>query len=493
MKKGLKSNRRLYLQYLILQLEKKRREQIQAAKESFWTFCQIEAPEFYTDDKTHLKQYCDTLQAFHENKLLNEKGKPHKILLIEMPPRHGKTRTLVLLCTWILGLKARTKIISSAYNDDLAHEISKFVRNTIGEQKTENLDIIYSDIFPKTKLKHGDASVKQWALSKCHFTLRAAGKGGTITGKGGNYLIVDDPVKSAEDAYNDLQLEKDWRWYTGTWLSRKEHRAKEIICHTPWAKKDIGGRIQTDKKRPYYLFKMPACKNKKMLCPSILNYDEYIELKNTMDNIIFRANYDLERIDVKGVLYGDKFKTYTSLPVDADGRELYTDYIMFVDTADTGNNYLCAIDAKLYNGLAYVTDVYYTKESVEKTEPEMAKHVADNTIKMARIEGNSAGHAIAVHVKDILEKEYQWDGTIFDTFTQTKNKISRIMSNAKQVIEKVLFPVDWHNRWPEFYTDVTEFKKEGKNKYDDAPDTLTQIVEYIDETFQSHFFIRPKR
>jgi predicted phage terminase large subunit-like protein len=408
-----------------------------------------------------------------------------------MPPRHGKTRTLILFCAWVLGRQYKTKIITSAYNDGLAFDFSKFVRNTISQDRSTIEEIIYSDIFPETKVKKDDSSVKQWALDKTFFTFKSAGKGGTITGKGGNYLIIDDPIKSAEDAFNMLQLEKDWLWYSGTWLSRKEHNALEIICHTPWAKNDIGGKIQHEFD-DYYLFRMPACTDDKMLCEEILSLKEYKKLEERMNDIIFQANYNLKRIDVKGLLYGSDWKTYNDIPIDEDGNEIYQDHIMFCDTADTGSDNLCAISGKLNKGLFYVTDVYYTKESVETTEPELARRLLDMKINNAQFEANAGGHAIATHIDQILKTQYDWHSTVINCFTQTKNKVSRIMSQAKVVKENIIFPVDWAIRWPKFFSDTTTYLKTGKNKHDDAPDTLTQIVEYIQEGSETHFFIRRK-
>lgn len=461
------------------------------ARESFYKYCQLTSPDFYNQEKYHLKYLCDILQEFHEDKLIDEKtNKPYKILIIEMAPRHGKTRTLIKFCCWILGNNRKLKIITAAYNDDLAFDFSKFTRNDIIDDPIDGNDFCFKNIFEKIAIKKDDASQKKWSLEGTHFTFKSAGKGGAITGKGGNYLIIDDPVKSAEDAYNELQLEKDWLWYTGTWLSRKEHNAKEIICHTPWSKNDIGGKVQENKNMRYFLIKFPAYDGKKMLCESILDYDEYALLQKTMDEVIFAANYDLKRIDIKGLLYGSNFKTYINLPKDEKGNDLYNEFILFGDTADQGDDFFCTIAVKLYNGLAYVIDIYYSQESVEITEPEVAALIARLLIPYVRIESNAGGHAIALHIDTILKKEYSWNGTIVEDIPQTKNKESRILSNAKAVKEKIIFPIDWKTQWPIFYKAITEFQKRGKNKHDDGPDVLTQIIEYMQDGTDGNFFIR---
>lgn len=465
-----------------LQIEyiQKASKKITLAQYSFWEFCKLEAPDFYTEDKIYLKDYCNILQAFHERKLLKKDGTPYLILIIEMPPRHGKTRTLVLFSAWLFGKDPSTKIISCSYNDDTATDFSRYTRDTIAEEKNSLLQIVYNDIFPHTKIKYGNASMHSWALEGRFFSYKGSGVGGTITGKGGNKIFVDDPVKNAEEAFNETHLNKLWQWYTGTLLSRKEHGAQQIINHTPWSKKDIGGRLQIEKPDDCYVFSRPAWNGESMLCPDILDETEYRELERTMEPIIFSANYNMIRVDVKGLLYGDVWKTYSELPKDDKGKDLTQQEMMWCDTADTGSDYLCAIFGRIYDRYCYVTDIYYTKDSVETTEPEIARRLCNRNVNTAIFEHNSGGHAISVHIRSLLKTNHSWTRTRIVGFTQTGNKIARILSEAWNVKERIIMPVDWSQRWPVFYKAVTTFLKEGKNVNDDGPDTLTQVIEYMD-------------
>jgi predicted phage terminase large subunit-like protein len=455
---------------------------ILAARQSFWEYCKAIHPDFYSEDedKQYLHKLCDVLQAFYERKLKSETGQEVLYLIIEMPPRHGKTRTLVLFSSWVLGKNPHYKIITSAYNDTYAFEFSKFTRDTISLERMKPADIIYSDIFPKTQIKYGDSGKEQWALDKQYFSFKSAGKGGSITGKGGHFLISDDLVKNAEEAFNENRLNKDWEWFTGTWLSRREHGARIIVIGTPWSKNDVSGRLQQGRnKDKSYVFKLPAFDGEKMLCDSILSREEYEEQKRIMEPIIFKANYDLERVDVKGLLYGSDWKVWTELPRDAEGKAIRMKKMCFIDTADKGSDYFAAIWGYIWNDICYVYDVYYTKDPVEITEPEMAERHKQNDADLARYEGNSAGHAIAVHIERIMRKEMNWTWTKTECFTQTENKISRILANAAQVKDKIIMPADWPHRWPEFHAAVSSYLKEGKNLHDDGPDVLTQIVEWM--------------
>ena len=60
---------------------------------------------------------------------------------------------------------------------------------------------------------------------------------------------------------------------------------------------------------------------------------------------------------------------------------------------------------------------------------------------------------------------------------QSKNKKARILTQSTTVQKYVLFPEGWGDKWPGFYRAVADYQKEGKNEHDDAPDTLTGLVE----------------
>lgn len=74
--------------------------------------------------------------------------------------------------------------------------------------------------FPKTKIKYGSAAKSNWALEGRHHSYLATSFNGTLTGMRGNLGIIDDPVKDAEVAYNESELENQWNWYCNTFLQR---------------------------------------------------------------------------------------------------------------------------------------------------------------------------------------------------------------------------------------------------------------------------------
>lgn len=489
------------------QLVYQRELNIRNAQESFWMFCCLLAPEFYVGSRWHLKLICETLQALYERRLTGrhfrnlcdmiapvwytlsvdwERLEPDKVytrIMENIPPRSGKSRTLIMFCEWILGKNTKNRIITCSYNDDLASDFSRYTRDGIMIQKNLPTQIVYSDIFPRSRIQRGNSSFMQWALEGEFFNYKGAGVQGSITGKGGNVTIIDDPIKDAETAYNEGALEKIWQWYTGTFLSRLEDEGEggiEIVNMTRWSKHDICGKILSGPEaHEWIILSMEACSpDGEMLCPGILSEKKYKSLKLVSDSTIFQANYHQQPVDVQGKLY-QQILTYTDLPRDEEGNLLTERVISYTDTADTGNDYLCCICGHVYKGEGYVTDVYYTKDGMEITEPATADMLVNNNVTEAVIESNNGGRGFARKVEDIIWEKHKTRHVGIRWFHQSANKISRILTGATFIMQHIYFPVNWKDRWPDFYTAITNYQKEGKNKNDDGSDCLTGFGDLI--------------
>lgn len=447
------------------------------SRQSFWEYCKTRAPEFYIDGRTHLEKICETLQSLYEGRLLNDDGVPYENMIMNIPPRHGKSRTLIHFCEWVLGDRQQNRIITASYNEDLATVFSRYTRDGISEEKVYPHEIVYSDIFPGVKVKKGDSSYRQWALEGQHFNYKGAGLGGSITGKGGNILIVDDPIKNAAEAQNENALDKQWQWFTDTFLSRQEQtdRSIKIVNMTRWSKKDICGRILDGKRASeWFVLMMPAMDEEgNMLCPELLNRKNFDALSDFMDEAILNANYYQQPLDLKGRLY-KAFKTY-----DGD-LPTFKSIQNYTDTADTGDDYLCSIVYGVtFDNEAYVLDVLYTKAPMEETEPDTAKMLYDNKVNHAYIESNGGGRGFARSVEKELMEKHNSNYTYIEPFHQSNNKIARILSNSTWVMNHIYFPINWKDKWPDYYKAMNEYQREGQNKNDDAPDATTGVAEFV--------------
>lgn len=438
---------------------------IELARRRFFFYAQLKNPKFYKSSRRYLKEICDTLQGFIESDKL--------LLVLNLPPRHGKSYTACNFVEWALGRNNKLQVMIGSYNETLSTRFSKNVRDDIGEVKANMYRPVYSDVFPSTKIKRGDGAMNLWSLEGQHNNYLATSPGGTATGFGCQLLIIDDLIKSAEEAYNENVKEKHWDWFTNTMLSRLEEGGKIILIMTRWASDDLAGKalefFPADK--IVHINMKAVQENGRMLCDEVLSATSCEQKKQLMGLDIWSANYQQEPIDIRGRLYSG-FKTYDEvLPAFKQVRA-------YIDTADTGADYLCCIVyGQTFADEAYVLDVLYTKEPMEFTEPATAAMLEKNSVYVARIESNNGGRGFARNVQRLLKN----NRVSIDCFTQHKNKAARILSNATWCMEHIYFPFDWKNKWAEFYAALSKYQKEGKNAHDDAPDALTGVCESIVE------------
>ena len=119
-------------------------------------YCNLKAPNFYKTNRKYLVELCNDLQEFYES--------DDEVLIINEPPRHGKSRTAGLFVEWVLGKNQNEKIMTGSYNETLSTMFSKNVRNSIQEEKADKYKPVFSDVFSNVRIKHGDGAMNLWSL-----------------------------------------------------------------------------------------------------------------------------------------------------------------------------------------------------------------------------------------------------------------------------------------------------------------------------------------
>ena len=445
----------------LIKLEAKK----ELARRDFWYYCKLLGKkDFYNDRKEYLKDLCNQLQSFIDSN--------KKILVINMPPRFGKSYTATLFVQWLLGRNNKLKIMTGSYNETLSSTFAKQVRDMIATEQTQGVTV-YRDIFPDTKIKYGEASMNKWALEGSQVAnYLATSPTGTATGFGADLIVIDDLIKNSEEAYNSNVLEKHIDWFTNTMLSRTEKGFKLIIIMTRWASNDLAGFILSNYDDVVHINYKAINDDGTPLDEGTLSLEDFeFKTKNMAKEIVY-ANYQQEPIDIKGRLYGE-FKTYVDLP-----KEKIVKIASYCDTADTGDDFLCNIIYADCKDSAYILDVIYTKEAMEITEPLVAEAYKKFNVNVADIESNNGGRAFARNIERITRDKGNYK-TIVKWFHQSGNKIARILSNSAWVNANIYMPIDWKNKWSEFAKDIISYQKEGKNKHDDGPDALTGVAEKV--------------
>lgn len=424
---------------------------------------------------------------------------------------HNTELVIKSFISWCFALNPRCRFLHLSYSDILVNDNSDTVRNIMSEE-------LYKTLFPNSALASEKGSAKRWK-TKAGGELYAVSTQGQVTGfgagavdeeidkmDGGNdifvfddhtnemlkmidaktnifqgAIVIDDPLK-ADDAASDLIRERINQRFENTIRNRvNSRRTPIIIIMQRLHEHDLCGYLQEIEPDAWTVLSLPVIQTNPetgeeyALWPMKHNLEELYKLRE-INPVVFETQYMQNPIPTEGLMYHE-FKTYQNIELPSGSKA--NQRWCYVDTADTGSDYLCAICFINTPEMLYVIDVLYTQLPMEKTEVMLAKMLTENSISECLIESNNGGRQFARNVKRITRATLHNFKTAINTFTQTKNKAARIFSNSALVNSDVAFPERWDKKWREFYNAITTYRKDNKRRatHDDAPDALTGVVE----------------
>jgi len=176
-----------------------------------------------------------------------------KRLLIQMPPRHGKSEfTSGHFPAWYLGTFPERRVILASYEHDFAASWGAKARDRFAE---------WGPTLWRLWLKKDKQAADDWQIAGHSGGMVCAGVGGPIMGRGADLLVIDDPVKSAEEADSETYRSRAWDWYRATAYTRLEPGGALILIMTRWHEDDLAGRILANRQEdaePWQVISLPA-------------------------------------------------------------------------------------------------------------------------------------------------------------------------------------------------------------------------------------------
>lgn len=170
-------------------------------------------------------------------------------LMVCMPPGSAKsTYTSVVFPPWFMGRNPKLSVIAASHTQELAERFGRRVRNLVAAKEFGNVFNI--------GVADDSASAGRWDTT-AGGEYFAAGVGGSITGRRADLAIIDDPVKSREDADSERSRDKAWDWYTNDLLTRLKPGARQIVVMTRWHEDDLGGRILERERDRWHVIEIP--------------------------------------------------------------------------------------------------------------------------------------------------------------------------------------------------------------------------------------------
>jgi predicted phage terminase large subunit-like protein len=272
-----------------LKLAKRREE----AQESFGKFVKVMWPGFI--DGRHHKVMAAKFEQIAKGTL--------KRLIINMPPRHTKSEfASFLLPSWFLGLYPGKKVIQCSNTSELAVGFGRKVRNLVDSQP-------YGEIFPNVNLRADSKAAGRWATNG-NGEYFAIGVGGTVTGKGADLLIIDDPHSEQEAKLalrNPEVFDQVYEWYTSGPRQRLQPGGAIVIVMTRWSKRDLTGRVlqsMIDKDGEHWeVIDFPAIlPSGKPLWPEFWSLEELEALKLELPVSKWNAQYQQQPTSEEGAI-----------------------------------------------------------------------------------------------------------------------------------------------------------------------------------------------
>jgi hypothetical protein len=209
---------RLELRLQLLEAQEK-------ATTSFLDFCKYVWPEMLVGE--HHKIIAEAFDRVIAGKC--------KRLMIAMPPRHGKSQLgSYLFPAYVMGKIPDSKLIVGSHTAELAQRFGRMIRNLVDEDR-------YKELFPDISLSVDSKAAGRWN-TKGGGEAFFIGKGGAMTGRGGNIVILDD-ILDEQDALSETAMENTWEWYTSGPRQRLQPNGSIIVINTRWKTDDLSGRL----------------------------------------------------------------------------------------------------------------------------------------------------------------------------------------------------------------------------------------------------------
>lgn len=470
------------------------------ARDNFEAYMRYQRPDL--DVAGFHRNYYRVLDMFAHRKI--------KRLIISAPPQAGKSEGSSRgLPSFIEGLNPDTKLVIASYSLAMARTFNRACQRLMGTYE-------YKSLFPEAMINDGgmrmyntyQCSADQTDMVSRQGFIKAVGRGGGLTGIPVDVAVLDDIYKDFKEANSPIIREQAWNWYTTVVRTRLHKDSQELIVFTRWHEDDIIGRIEKSgepivaarswsdledaPEGAWILVNFPAIKvgppteidprrEGEPLWPERHPLSE-LEERRRLDPNQFECLYQGDPGSEEGRLYRP-FRTYADK--GEWGRCVRKG--CYIDVADEGDDILAGVcyDVYLspnrywderhrrYRPLLYalVTDMVYTSDDTSVTYVTVPNMINMNGSQRVWVESNAGGAQFEKNIRPKVRGRTE-------AFHQRANKESRIVSNAAEVNDRIVFPVGWESRWPEVYSHLTRFLRYFKgNTHDDIEDALTGVYE----------------
>lgn len=408
------------------------------------------------------------------------------ILSISMPPGTGKTTLGEFFISFVMGHYPNTPNLMSSHSGFMTRMFYDAVLNIISSNEYCWSDVFPDVVFEGNNAKEETINLGRWQPFK---TLTCRPIRGSLTGvtRCEGFLYVDDLVSGIEEAMSIDRLDKLYGEYTTDLKSRKKKKAKEIHIATRWSVHDVIGRLERmyeGNPRAEFIAVPdidPLTGKSNFDYDYDVGFDEkyFHDMEMSMDDVSYRCLYKSDPIEREGILYHPtELQRYIGGLPDREPDSI----LAICDTKDTGTDYNFLGVFYQYGDRYYLEDLVFKNIDPGTLDELNSDMLVKHHVQQAQFESNKEGSRTANEVERLV-KAKGGRCHITKKYT-TQNKETKIIVNSSWVKEHVIFkditeyePKSDYGVMMSFLCSYTQL---GKNKHDDAPDTLAMFAQFVD-------------
>lgn len=417
-----------------------------------------------------------------------------KFLAVSLPPRTGKSTLGCFFISMLMGKYPDLANVMTGYGDKLTDGFYMEVMSLL----TDDSQYLWRDIFPECHVARTNSKNKEIDINtpKRFSTLTCRTMEGALTGavEVGKCLYCDDLVKDLEEALSIERMEKKYDIYANQLrdrmldgLGRADESVFQLMIGTRWTPIDVMGRIEEIyADDPTYRFRViPALneKNESNFQYKVRGFSTayYLDIRDNVlkdDPASWWAKYMGRPYVREGLLFPpDDLQYYNGILPDGEPDRK----IAACDVAWGGGDSLSMPIAYIYGDECYIVDVVFNRGHKEITRAIVVGKIKQHLPHQVRFEANNGGDEYADKVDELLRDDGIRINISHRKAPNTQSKLSRIVQFAPD-IKKFYFLHAKHRtqEYDLFMKELISFTQTGKNKYDDAPDSLGMLVDLMD-------------
>ena len=442
---------------------------------------------FYQPRRKILKQAVEIIQDLIDGKI--DEG------FIAMPPRVGKTSLCMFVYTWLIGKNSENSNLYVAFSDTITSAFYSGILEVLNDPYTYK----WREVFPNSKIVHTNSKEETINIdrNKRYPSLTCRSLYGTLNGACdcSGLLMSDDLIGGIEEALNPNRLQNAWSKVDNNMLTRAKGQAKILWVGTRWSIADPAGRrldlLENDPKftdRRYKVLNLPALNEKG---ESNFDYDYGVgfttefyhqrraSFEHNNDMASWYAQYQQQPIEREGALFTpETTRMYNGILPE----EAVTKIFMAVDPAFGGGDFVAGpVCVKAEDGDLYIPEVIYDDSDKKVTIPRLVDIVLRNGVRHIQFAVNK----MTMSYREEFERELRRRSPNTKITITTKadpnqsSKVQRIFDAAPDIRDRMVFlePSRRSREYGAFMGNLYGFTVLGKNRHDDAPDSLAMAID----------------